>query len=133
MERWQESCPALCEMYAVEKVTAKQVWARSVFAGFIESEGKAFVLNRAKLERCGYAFGRDYTLFFVKMPERYEKLTLGFLRKTGPRQILRLPEDYTQEELKATYRKMALQTHPDLGGSHEEFLRIHSAYEALRQ
>jgi hypothetical protein len=133
LAQWQESCPGVCEMYVVTRVTAKQVWAESVFA-FLDQEERPFVLSREKLERNGYAFGRDWTLFFVSMPEKYRRLTLGFLREQGPRQFFDLPESYTQEDLKSAYRLKALQAHPDRpGGSHEAFLQVQAAYEALRQ
>ena len=33
--------------------------------------------------------------------------------------------------LKKVYRKLSAKYHPDAGGSHEDFLKIHAAYEAL--
>jgi hypothetical protein len=37
----------------------------------------------------------------------------------------------SREEIKAAYRRLALQTHPDRGGSTEAFRRINEAYERL--
>lgn len=132
LSAWQDSCPESCEMYVVARVTAKQVWAQSVFSGICPGEDRDFVLSREKLERCGYAFGRDYTLFFVSMPERYRKLTLGFIRQTGPRQVLGLDERFSAEELKRAYRERVLKTHPDRGGTSEAFREVQAAYEALQ-
>ena len=35
------------------------------------------------------------------------------------------------EEVRAAYKKRALETHPDKGGDPEEFLRVKQAYEAI--
>ena len=44
---------------------------------------------------------------------------------------LRLPDKYSQKELKAAYRKRSVAVHPDKGGSTEEFLRVSEAFELL--
>ena len=48
-----------------------------------------------------------------------------------PHDILGVPRDATVEEIKSAYRKLALETHPDKGGSADEFFRIARAYRAL--
>jgi len=45
-------------------------------------------------------------------------------------QTLGLEANATLPEIKQAYRARALQTHPDRGGSTEEFRAVHSAYEA---
>ena len=45
--------------------------------------------------------------------------------------ILGVNEGYTLPQLKAAYFKKAKQSHPDTGGSHEEFLKLQQAYEYL--
>jgi molecular chaperone DnaJ len=40
-------------------------------------------------------------------------------------------KDYTPDEYKKAYRKMALKCHPDQGGSEEEFKKVSEAYEYL--
>jgi hypothetical protein len=48
--------------------------------------------------------------------------------------LLGIGRDATPTELKAAYRKRALETHPDHGGNDESFRRIVAAYEeALRR
>ena len=43
--------------------------------------------------------------------------------------ILGIPPNSTEQEIKSAFRKKALQVHPDVGGSTEDFKRIYSAYE----
>ena len=50
---------------------------------------------------------------------------------TDPHDILGVPRDATVDEIKSAYRKLALETHPDKGGSADEFFRIARAYRAL--
>ena len=44
---------------------------------------------------------------------------------------LQLPRRYSEKELKSAYRKRSVETHPDKGGSTEQFLRVSEAYELL--
>src|SRR3972149_5821850 len=46
-------------------------------------------------------------------------------------EILGVSRAATQEEIKKAYRKKALQTHPDKGGSKEAFQQVGNAYETL--
>jgi hypothetical protein len=45
--------------------------------------------------------------------------------------VLGLPEDATLNQIKKTYRKLALKSHPDKGGNPEQFLATQEAYEVL--
>jgi len=45
--------------------------------------------------------------------------------------ILRLGCPFTRQELKIAYRKKALETHPDTGGTTEAFTQVHLAFEVL--
>jgi hypothetical protein len=49
------------------------------------------------------------------------------------RELLELPIDGALEpsQVKAAYRRLAKQAHPDVGGSHEQFVRITEARNAL--
>jgi hypothetical protein len=42
-----------------------------------------------------------------------------------------LPKNFHLSQLKRCYKKAALRTHPDCGGSHESFLKLKTAYELL--
>ena len=48
-----------------------------------------------------------------------------------PWEILEIPQSATPEEIKAAYRKLAKDNHPDVGGDHDKFLEIKQAYETL--
>lgn len=41
-------------------------------------------------------------------------------------------EPYSQADIKKAYRKKALETHPDTGGTEADFMRVNIAYEYLR-
>mmetsp|Transcript_87561 Transcript_87561/g.203658 ORF Transcript_87561/g.203658 Transcript_87561/m.203658 type:complete len:350 (+) Transcript_87561:105-1154(+) len=45
--------------------------------------------------------------------------------------VLGVPQDADQREIRSAYRKLAMIHHPDKGGDKEEFQRIQSAYETL--
>ena len=47
--------------------------------------------------------------------------------------LLKISYPFTKQELKSAYRKMALQTHPDSGGTTEAFREVHTAYQVLLQ
>lgn len=46
-------------------------------------------------------------------------------------QVLGVEENSTQDEIKKAYRKLAVQYHPDKGGSEEQFKKISEAYNIL--
>jgi curved DNA-binding protein CbpA len=45
--------------------------------------------------------------------------------------ILRVEPSATEEEIKAAYRKLAHQHHPDKGGNEDKFKEINEAYQIL--
>ena len=45
--------------------------------------------------------------------------------------ILGVNENATQDEIKKTYRKLAKENHPDIGGDEETFKKISLAYDTL--
>jgi hypothetical protein len=46
--------------------------------------------------------------------------------------VLGLSEGATREQIRQAYRRRARETHPDMGGSAEEFRRVQTAWDALR-
>ena len=46
-------------------------------------------------------------------------------------EVLGVNKSSTQEEIKKAYRKMAIEHHPDKGGSEDKFKKITEAYEVL--
>ncbi len=62
---------------------------------------------------------------------RQHRATASTFAHQAHLQLLGLTLPFTMKELKTAYRKMALQAHPDAGGSAEAFRQIHHAYETL--
>ena len=48
-------------------------------------------------------------------------------------ELLKITFPFTKQELKSAYRKKALETHPDSGGTAEAFRRVNTAYQVLSQ
>ena len=48
-------------------------------------------------------------------------------------ELLKVSFPFTKQELKSAYRKKALETHPDGGGTAEAFREVHTAYQVLLQ
>jgi hypothetical protein len=46
-------------------------------------------------------------------------------------ELLKVNFPFTKQELKSAYRKKALETHPDGGGTAEAFRQVHTAYQVL--
>ena len=49
-----------------------------------------------------------------------------------PYEILQIPKNATDEEIKKAYRKMSLKYHPDKGGTTDEFIKVNMAYQILQ-
>jgi hypothetical protein len=115
---------------------------------------KLIVLDRAMLERQGWTRHRRvpnsafYARPYVERVECHEEIEERACRerfahglhgmwggRVGPKaddlRMLGLSWPCSREEIKAAYRRLALQTHPDQGGSTEAFRRINEAYERL--
>lgn len=72
-----------------------------------------------------------YGDFFGGFSSFYEHLAAMFL-KTSAKPIesfavLGLSEDASEEEVKKTYRKLSMETHPDRGGDKEKFIAVTEA------
>ncbi|URD99075.1 DnaJ domain [Musa troglodytarum] len=50
---------------------------------------------------------------------------------SSPYEVLGVPVGASGQEIKAAYRRLALECHPDVGASADEFLRVHAAYSTL--
>jgi curved DNA-binding protein CbpA len=49
----------------------------------------------------------------------------------GPLAVLGLAVGATWQEIKSAYRRRALETHPDRGGTNAAFTEVQAAYEVL--
>jgi hypothetical protein len=102
---------------------------------WLDDDASTFRLSRAMLEQEGYAFtpvnDLDDPLFFTTPYS--ERLLQATDQAPACFRQLNLSFPCTLAEVKAAYRKLAKQAHPDQGGSHEQFLALQTAYEqALR-
>ena len=57
--------------------------------------------------------------------------TPGTKSQKEPHQVLGVPANATPTQIKAAYRKLAKETHPDRGGSQEDFHQVAMAYRSL--
>ncbi len=94
-----------------------------------------FRLSRKMLEEEGYALTPvldiDDPLFFTAPIQ--ERLLLYTRQPPKCFTILGLDFPCTKAEVRAAYRKLAMQRHPDQGGDPSQFLELQAAYEqALR-
>jgi DnaJ-class molecular chaperone len=53
--------------------------------------------------------------------------------KESPFTVLGLNQDCTEEEFRTAYRKKAKESHPDMGGTAENFKKVQAAYEAIKR
>jgi hypothetical protein len=97
-------------------VMSRQRWQDDQVA--LRREAKE--VRRAAHERFNGAWARRHTQHPYRGERQY-------------REALNLPVDGTLEpsQIKAAYRRLARKAHPDVGGSHEQFLRITEARNAL--
>jgi DnaJ domain len=54
------------------------------------------------------------------------------MSRMDPHRVLGLPPTATPEEIAATYRRLAKESHPDLGGGAARMAEINAAYDLLR-
>jgi DnaJ-domain-containing protein 1 len=65
-------------------------------------------------------------------PRSHQTHHCGRVRATqGPRAVLGVHLDATLQEIKSAYRALAMQHHPDHGGSVEKMREINLAYAAI--
>ena len=111
----------------VLKVTAHRVIVQDI-------DNVCYTLDRDRLERRGQSYHSAGYLFCLKKgADAAESVRELYDRKTSTEaaEILGLVEPYTTETVKTAYRKMAASHHPDVGGEHDKFIVIHSAYQSL--
>jgi hypothetical protein len=70
----------------------------------------------------------------IQRPSREERIFFaGVIRSRFRIEELDLQWPFTERDLRTAWKKVALRTHPDQGGSEEAFIRAKAAYEeALR-
>lgn len=53
------------------------------------------------------------------------------MKRSNSYEVLGVDLNATKSEIKKAYREKVLETHPDKGGSNEEFIKVQDAYECL--
>lgn len=91
-----------------------------------------FILDRREFEDNGKAKRSsqgwwDHKTYYVDPEIYFAERALGSRPECF--EVLDVPADATADVIATAYRHLAAQTHPDVGGTAEEFKRIHSAYE----
>tara|TARA_R110000823_G_scaffold36271_2_gene99173 strand:+ start:1192 stop:1524 length:333 start_codon:yes stop_codon:yes gene_type:complete len=54
------------------------------------------------------------------------------LKRSSSHEILQIYPPVTEDQVRQAYKKMSLQTHPDKGGSNNDFIQVKQAYDDLR-
>lgn len=95
---------------------------------------KQVVLRREALEKRRHAQAEMFEEF-ARYNEQRKRHRSHFhhVNETEKRELLNLPLEGTLEvaQIKAAFRKIAKEAHPDVGGSHEHFVLITEARDAL--
>jgi hypothetical protein len=93
-------------------------------------------LDRAKIEDVGKMYHSRFGEYFYREkpsvdPESryYKKIVIPAIPTHGPFVTLGLSYPCSKADIKRAYRAKAKTLHPDSGGSHDEFIRLQSAYE----
>jgi curved DNA-binding protein CbpA len=68
-----------------------------------------------------------------RQPQQIPRLPAAPTQSLDPYRILGLPKTYTETQLKKAYLKLAMKTHPDRGGTPQQFQQVSIAYTVLTQ
>ncbi len=129
----------LIAAHLVSKKTAKRVYVtrRSCGPDQIGTEDEAWgpdertiPLDRARLERDGSVFAKGYTHSDFHAT-REAAMGDSARRPRAALADLGLVAPCTVEDIKAAYRRRALEVHPDRGGSPGDFQAVEAAYRRL--
>lgn len=82
-----------------------------------------FVLDREEFEREGCAPGRSWRYYYYAKPLEPRASDSPHLSTLG------LKEPFTEVEARAAYRRAAKSTHPDAGGSPDDFRKVRAAFD----
>jgi hypothetical protein len=96
-----------------------EAWKAANPEAWAERQRRAEEATRRMIEDFQEQLRRLRLLGRGEAPHPADALTLG------------LPWPCSRGEIRAAYRRLALQTHPDRGGSAEAFRRVNDAYERL--
>eukprot|EP00826_Nyctotherus_ovalis_P060959 TRINITY_DN8622_c0_g1_i3.p1 TRINITY_DN8622_c0_g1~~TRINITY_DN8622_c0_g1_i3.p1 ORF type:complete len:179 (+),score=36.90 TRINITY_DN8622_c0_g1_i3:126-662(+) len=82
-----------------------------------------------RIKREGYNEDR----VFIKKSKQVKEhpVRLSYILNNDPYNVLEIAPGATNSIIKKTYRRRAIETHPDKGGSKEDFIRVKTAYDIL--
>jgi hypothetical protein len=131
--------------HPILKKTAKRVWVArwgiSLDRLGTDPEEEAWILRRADdepaivlerqvLEREGNAgTRRSYETFYLRPETGYEQVSTVPAPVLAALDVLGLSWPCSAVDVRAAYRRLSLECHPDVGGSAERFRRVNEAYE----
>ncbi|WP_028311564.1 J domain-containing protein [Derxia gummosa] len=100
----------------------------------VELRREAFEQRRAQRERMEREYNERFGGFDGFGDDDWGRGG-GHFDESGHREALNLPadEELDASKIKTAFRKLAQKLHPDMGGSHEAFVRITEARDALME
>jgi hypothetical protein len=126
--------------YKIDKITAKRI---AIYPPDIDDISQTVYLNRETMERDGKQYhSRFHEYFYAEKPRPESKDWNWAGNKPGfviPNftgdclTTLGLTVPYTSADVRRAYKRLAKTAHPDLGGSHQAFIKLRQAHDsALR-
>jgi hypothetical protein len=120
------------EKCEVLKITAKRITINSPTLGLLS-------LNRAELEKSGRVYhSKPHEYFYKQIPPadpekpRHNPYSAHLGTLTAFLDLGLVPPA-TRKEVDKAYKRLARKVHPDVGGSHEQFLSLNKAYKLAKQ
>jgi hypothetical protein len=96
-------------------------------------------LNRAELEKSGRVYhSKPHEYFYKQIPPadpekpRHNPYSAHLGTLTAFLDLGLVPPA-TRKEVDKAYKRLARKVHPDVGGSHEQFLSLNKAYKLAKQ
>jgi hypothetical protein len=123
--------------YRIVKKTKKRIYVESDrYSEHRKQSGtwwdysqSTFILDREKFEKTGHTWNRSKRATFYSDPKVYYEEIRSWGHRPECFVGLGVPAGASIQEVKAAYRKMAIETHPDRGGDPKEFMQVKSWYE----
>lgn len=123
--------------YTIRKITTKQI---TVERKDVVGKTVRIVLNRQTMERDGkQCHTRFHEYFYAEKPRpgtkdwNWEGSNPNFsipLFRGDYLTVLGLSVPFTEKDVRRAYKRLALKTHPDLGGDAAEFIKVKQAHDS---
>jgi len=118
--------------YSIVQITAKRIKIDNTVIG------EVFQLNRQVMERDGKQYhSRVHEYIYAEKPpfggDNWNWAGSNPMFSGDPFGVLGLPFPCSRADVRRAYKRLALKTHPDLGGSNQAFIKLKEAHDsALR-